>query len=42
MVYILKTEPSEFFEWCPIFLREMRFADRMLSLRRKRLAKKIA
>ena len=42
MVYILKAETSESFEWYPIFLREMRFIDKILSLRRKRLAKKSA
>lgn len=42
MVYILKPVPNEFFEWYPTYLSQMRFADQVLSLRRKRLSRRAA
>ncbi len=41
MVYIIEQKPrDEAFDFSLDFLSEMRFADRMLSLRRKRLSKR--
>jgi len=41
MVYIMEQKPrDESFDFSPDFLAEMRFADKVLSLREKRLSKR--